>query len=496
MRTRFAGFVFALSAVVAGSFLNTAQACPFCSAQSQTLSEELKGASAAIVGRYLGPVESSADKSKSSPTSDAESTAEKHSRFAVVKVLVGEKLLAGKQTIETLYFGDREPGTTFLIIGQDPNDLVWNTPTPLSNRGILYVSKLITLPEAGPERLEFIQEYFQDEDALLAGDAYDEFARAPYADIQALQGKLHRDKLLGWIEDRETSTSRRRLYLTLLGICGQPEDVSVLEKMIRNEDRAVRGALDALVACYITLKGDDALPLIEELFLSNAKAEYTDTYSTIMALRFLGQETKIVPRDRLAKSLRLMLARPQLADLVIPDLARWQDWTVMPDLVKLFKDAKEDTIWVRVPVINYLRACPLPEAKVQIDELAKIDPDAVRRASSFFPLGTAATPPEGAQRPKTDAAKGDAATSNDSTTPAAQKKSKSGDAETKAPAATKTDDTNKKATRVEPAAGRAPALDDEQPTASPVKVLSYAAGAGAVMYAAMAVVLHGGQPRG
>jgi hypothetical protein len=117
-----------------------------------------------------------------------------------------------------------------------------------------------------------------------------------------------------------------------------------------------------------------------------------------------------VPKERLVEGLRYMLDRPQLADLVIPDLARWQDWSVMGRLVKLFKDAKEDTVWVRVPVINYLRACPLPEAKAQIAELKKIDPESVDRASQFFPLA-AATPPPGSQRPKAESSsdKGDSA---------------------------------------------------------------------------------------
>jgi hypothetical protein len=175
-----------------------------------------------------------------------------------------------------------------------------------------------------------------------------------------------------------------------------------MEQMIRNEDRQVRAALDALIACYLNLTHGDGMPLVEDLFLKNTNAEYTDTYAAIMALRFHGQETKVVPKARLTEAMRHMLDRPQLADLVIPDLARWQDWSVMDRLVKLFKNADDDSIWVRVPVINYLRACPLPEAKTYIEELAKIDPEAVKRASQFFPIG-AATPPAGAQRPKTDA---------------------------------------------------------------------------------------------
>ena len=94
-----------------------------------------------------------------------------------------------------------------------------------------------------------------------------------------------------------------------------------------------------------------------------------------------------MPKERLAEGMRYMLDRPQLADLVIPDLARWQDWSVMDRLVKLFKDAKDDTAWVRVPVINYLRACPLPEAKARIEELKKIDPESVEAGEPVLPVG-------------------------------------------------------------------------------------------------------------
>jgi hypothetical protein len=136
------------------------------------------------------------------------------------------------------------------------------------------------------------------------------------------------------------------------------------------------------------------MPLVEELFLRNQQAEYADTYAAIMALRFHGSETDILPRERILQGLRLMLDRPQLADLVIPDLARWEDWTVMGRLVRLFKEADEKSSWVRVPVINYLRACPLPEAQQSIQELEKIDPAAVKRANTFFPFGAAAAAPE------------------------------------------------------------------------------------------------------
>jgi hypothetical protein len=37
-------------------------------------------------------------------------------------------------------------------------------------------------------------------------------------------------------------------------------------------------------------------------------------------------------------------------------------------------------------VVNYLRACPLPEAEVALKKLEEIDPESVRRANTFFSI--------------------------------------------------------------------------------------------------------------
>jgi hypothetical protein len=157
-----------------------------------------------------------------------------------------------------------------------------------------------------------------------------------------------------------------------------------------------------LIACYVTLRGPDGLDLIDELFLNRRGREipFTETYAAVMALRFLGEESQSVPRDRVLASLRLLLAEPKLADLVIADLARWQDWSVIDRLVELFEKAEADNIFVREPIVNYLRVCPLPEAAAAIARLENIDPEAVRRAATLAAFagsaggtsGTSATP--------------------------------------------------------------------------------------------------------
>ncbi len=361
-------------------------ACPFCSAVAQTFTEEIDSMDVAIVGRLVEvpPAKESFDAGDELPKA----------KFEVVEVLKGESHLVSTKPVEAVYFGSAPKGSLFLLMAVDPPNLAWSTPLALSPRAHKYLQQVVKLPrdyasstELYAQRLSFFMQHLEDEDDLLARDAYDEFARAPYAAVIALKEKMDREQLVEWIKDTDIPASRRRLYLTMLGVCGGKEDVPLLAEMLRSSDRKQKAGLDALIACYLTLQGAEGMPLIEELFLKNESADYADTYAAVMALRFHGTEADVIPKERVLEGFRLMLDRPKLADLVISDLARWEDWESMPKLVELFKNSDEKTSWVRVPVINYLRACPLPEAAERLKELEKIDPVAVRRATTFFPLG-------------------------------------------------------------------------------------------------------------
>jgi len=312
--------------------------------------------------------------------------------FEITDVVRGKSHLGSTKAIEAIYFGTVNTGDKFLIMGVDPPRIAWSTPLRVSDRAVKYLCSLEGLPEKGVERLTFFQDYLEDEDKLLSQDAYDEFARAPYKEVKDLAKEMDHDQIVAWIKNPEIPVSRRRLYFVMLSVCGGPDDLPMLEEMLESEDRKVKEGLDAMVGCYLLLTGARGMPLVEDLFLKDPKAEYVDTYATIMALRFHGTETDVIPRQRILAGLHLVLDRPQLAYLVIPDLARWEDWSQMERLVKMFKEVDEKSNWVRVPVVNYLRACPKPAAKRYIEELKKIDPDAVKRANTFFPFGGVVSP--------------------------------------------------------------------------------------------------------
>jgi hypothetical protein len=433
----------ALAVLLAGGV--AALACPFCSVESQTLSEETAAADAVVLAKLVKEAAPASEQVGDETSTDPDSGT---ATFEVLEVLRGQERLAGVKEIKAVYFGDPDRQRVFLVIGLGSEEPDWTTPLPLSPAAVDYVRQLPAVPTSGADRLAFFQEYLEHADPLLAQDAYDEFARAPYADLHALAPRMHHDQLVKWIADLEISPSRRRLYFTMLGVCGTDSDLPILESLITSDfetiephirravecglalggpialpawidiveqdERRKKLGLDALVACYLTLRGPDGLDLIDERFLKNPKAEYTHVYSTIMALRFHGDEqTSILPRERLLASMRLLLDNPDFADQVILDLSRWEDWSVLDRLVEMFKTADENG-YVRQPIVTYLTVASEQPGDVgrraaeALAQLERLDPKTVEQARSlmaFGALGRARARSNGDNATRSDASK-------------------------------------------------------------------------------------------
>jgi len=369
-----------------------AEACPFCSAVTPTFGDRIASADMAVIGRLV-----------ELPGQSVEPTAASaRARFDVIDVLKGGRLLREPRVVRTFFFGQGTKGELFLLLGSNDPTPKWSVPIRVSERARAYVLESLKAPEKGPDRLAFFQEYLEDEDWTASSDAYGEFSKAPYADLVAMKDKINHDRIVAWIKDPSVSGQGRRLYLTMLGVCGSPDDAAMVEQMLKLSKRDVNSSPDALIACYLTLRGPSGMRLVDDLFIRNKDAEYSDTYAAITALRFHAEQADVIPRPRILESIHLMLDRPELADLVIVDLARWEDWSVMPRLVRLFKEADEQSDWVRVPVLRFLMACPLPAAKGHLKELSRIDSKALKQAQALSPFLGAATPGEMGGGPSTN----------------------------------------------------------------------------------------------
>ena len=423
-----------LAPLMLGLGCGNALGCPFCTAEMQTLSEEMADSSVVVIAQ-LAKTDPLAEGAAASAAIIADIG---EARFEILHVLKGKESLFGAQTLQAIYFGSVDYEQRFLIRGiGDPvigQPLEWAIPLTLSPLAVEYVKQLPELPVTGAERLAFFQPYLEHEDRQLAQDAYDEFARAPYHDLQALKPQINKPRVLQMINDPLISPNRRRLFFTMLGVCGGPGDLPMLEAMLKADARVVTPAIDALVSvahatggpltgplavetanrderrrklgldamigCYLTLKRVEGLDLIDDRFLADPQADQTHVYAALMALRFLAEEGDIVPHDRMLQSARLLLKNPLFADQVITDLARWEDWTVIDQVGQMFRESKPQSPseYVRAPIVTYLDVAAEQEGEIGqqaaalIAELEPTAPETFRNAralSSFGFLGTA-----------------------------------------------------------------------------------------------------------
>ncbi len=365
--------------------------CPFCSALSNTLREDFRAADYVC----LATCEQVAEAGTLVPIH----------RFLVTSVLKGDAQWVGKP-IEAYSLNPFKTGSTVMLMGiQDGKRHEWGASVMLSAASQDYVRRVAEfepLPASSGEKagsqnpleqevLRFYLEHLTSAEEFIGTDAYNEFAQASLADLRLMKPYLDRVELITRIRDEKTSVERRRLYWTLLSICGEPGDIAVAEEFILKTQLAEGIArepvgLEAAISCYLVLGGERALLRIEKDLLRNAQAHYSDSYSAIVAIRVHSDEFKMFSNERLSKSFQYVLERPSLADLVVPDLARWEDWTQVEKLLELFEKAGSAQQFVRMPIVNYLRACPLPEARQALERCREIDPDVVRRAIAFFPL--------------------------------------------------------------------------------------------------------------
>src|SRR5437868_4320630 len=148
--------VFATMAIALAAAGFTA-ACPFCNVESQTLSEETRGADAVVLAKLL---------KEAPPTANAADPNSGVATFQIVEVLHGQEALKGTKEIGVVFFGDSNREKTYLVNGIGKDKIDWTTPLPLSAAAVNYVKQLPTVPQNGADRLVFFQDYLEHTDPL------------------------------------------------------------------------------------------------------------------------------------------------------------------------------------------------------------------------------------------------------------------------------------------------------------------------------------------
>ncbi|MGC4004134.1 MAG: hypothetical protein QM811_13845 [Pirellulales bacterium] len=297
----------------------------------------------------------------------------------------GEKFTVNGAEFKAIYFGDAKPGSRFLIYGASTPSPEWSTPIEMSPALEKYLDAVTTFPKDRGERAVKIQPFLLSDDKVVHQDAYNEFATTDYADLRKVADRLDAKQIRKTVGNLETDDSEMALAYTLLGIIGTKDDVPLLEGRLRSPDDLQRKRLDALIGCYLTLKGPTGLPLIQTEFVEKDLADqnFSRLYRVLLCSRFHGDDGRVISKTHILPILHKFLDHPKYADLVIPDLARWGDWSVKQKVMELYRDKTGEASFVREPAAKYMRVCPEGDATAMLEEMQKIDPEAFKRAMLF-----------------------------------------------------------------------------------------------------------------
>ncbi len=395
VRLCFLGFALMTVFFILPLFSSAVLACPFCSAPQLTLAEQIAQTDAAIIGEWVSGVKPDFD------AGTAGSTVYRINKL--INSPENPKLKTGQEiTVEGYYPGD--DGKFVLILGTLDGELSWMSPLDISGQGFEYV-KNAPSPEQDPaKRLAYYVKFLESSDPLIADDAYAEFANAPYKTIASVKDKFPHEKLRKWVFSDETSVTRLGLYGLMLGLCGDKKDMELLKAKVIENDEEFRLGIDGVMAGYLVLAGEQGLKVLEDAKLkpslqTPSKVPFSETFAALQAIKFMWEygEGRIAA-EKLRGAQRILLDNPSLADLVIIDLARWQDWSIIGRLKKMYGQEPYDVPAIKRSIVGYLIQCikqkpaeqgkPVPEyvaeAEAFLAELEKKDPKTVKVARLLF----------------------------------------------------------------------------------------------------------------
>jgi len=339
---------FAVAAIVGLLSLGSAHACPFCTAPRATISERREAAETVALVEWA-------------------STAGPHERMRVLKLF---KAPAGSHPERLDLPADpalRASGL-WLAFGRPAADggfeLEWEA-LAVDEVSLAYIVRSPSTRVPVGERLKYFCRFLENPDALVADDAYAEFGRAPFDEVAKLSGLLPMASMRGWLEDPRVPELRKGLYGMALGLATGADEraanAACLRKLLRRPASDFRAGFDGLLAGYLLLEGEVALVEIERRWLIPSDAPLGDVLHAMTALRFYHEYGHAITARRLAAALSHLIRRPEVAPQAIIDLARWQAWECLPQVIAAAKPAIGDEPLARA-IVGYLLLCPAPQA--------------------------------------------------------------------------------------------------------------------------------------
>jgi hypothetical protein len=326
--------------------VNSATACPFCTASGTTLVSEVAQADFILYGTL-----SNAQRDPNDPTGFGKGTTD----LTIDMVIKSHDCIKGKKkiTIPKL-IQDTEPGKSYkwliyfnVVNGQiDPYR---GEQFPADSKLPEYLKGAIEIRQKdAATRLRYFFDYLESPDISISSDAYGEFAMADYKEIREVAPKLPGELILKWLKDPNTRGSRFGLYGLILGHCGKPADAKAIRTLLDDKDRSYTSGLDGVVTGYIMLDPKEGWEYLNGLLKDNTK-EFPVKYAALKTVRFFWEfRPDVIPNSQVLEAMKLLIANPDIADMPIEDLRKWKVW----DFTALILSYAEQKSHNSIPIIN------------------------------------------------------------------------------------------------------------------------------------------------
>lgn len=300
--------------------------------------------------------------------------------FEVVDIIKGRGVPGETITVihHGIALGDVRTRDTLLIV-QSSLSAAWIVAGTVARENADFLRRVAAAtPDAAAtnaqwrEHVAFLLPYLEHGEPMVAGIAYAELARAPYAALRSLKPRLEAASYVRGLDDPR----KQALYTLLFGIGGRAQDAAAIEQRLEAAWK-VKDATNvaALLAADLELRGPSRVAWIEKRYFADRGRTLPEIQATLLALSAQGSADAAIPRDRVIQAYRVfMKERKPMAGLVAQDFAQWNYWDAGPEFEALLKsDALPDPA-SRLAVVAYLMQSPRADAKAAVKALTAASP--------------------------------------------------------------------------------------------------------------------------
>lgn len=242
---------------------------------------------------------------------------------------------------------------------------------PVTPAAAAYLQGALALDPRDVKRgLLYFFRYLDHPDKEVAQDAFMEFTRATDREVGDIARELPAARLRMWLRDPKTPAQRLGMYAFLLGRHGAREDCAWFEAALAKPVERTADAFDGILSGYIQLRPREGWQLTARI-LREGKRTLPVRLAVVRTLRFYHGWQPVETRAEVLQALAALVAQGELADLAVEEMRRWQIWDLTDAVLGLFGRKGLDAPLQRRAIVRYALCCPLPRARVFVEELRK-----------------------------------------------------------------------------------------------------------------------------